>query len=265
MTRTTVLIGSALGSLIIAIVVVARFGVDPRLALGFAIGVWLVCAAIGRGLHGAYVARRLLRESGRGPTTRAMDVARRALSAAAGRAGFTREIGSLAALECAVIALRRSSLADPREDAIVSDLVRARPTALQALVSGLRDIQDCAVDGLASPRHALFFSAKGLLDLVGHPVSYPLGDLRARADWGRRRLLIEPTSAPLTIAARLLRARLPIAARAALRRAAHTSRRERLARLARCAALLRRVEDGSLLALPAAELVEVAPELSTLR
>jgi predicted Zn-dependent protease len=200
---------------------------------------WYLLTWTGRATHRAWVRAGLAREAkrGRGPIVRAIETWAAVPKVSAGEAWFTAATTPTADLERAV--LFPDGLGN-EEEAVLGDLNASSAASRRALVAGLRDLQDVAVEALGSPLHPLFPEAESVLALVGHPAPRLFTRFRAEAAWRARRASIDPDAAEETIAARLLVAGLPAAALASLGLGDATPRAGRLRRLARFLALMRR-------------------------
>ncbi len=240
MTRTTLTIVALLAAGAAAVALSASLEVSPWWALPAVPLTWFGLAWAGRAAHGLWVRWRVAREkrSGGGPVLDALRVAACAEAAVAGQTGFTRETRPSPALERAVLAPATQF----DEDAVLRELGEADEPTRRALVTGLRGLQDAAVDALSSPLHPLFPDAHRLLEMVGHAPPRVFGRFRAEAAWRQRREFVDPDAAEEAIAVRLLLGGLPQGALLVLQEAEPTPRGRRIRRLARFLALLRRTE-----------------------
>ncbi len=263
MTRNSLTAAALLLSGAVSLVVGSLVGGPRWWAVLILAAVGLALLGAGRALHAAWVRRCVaLEEEGRRTpprTLRALGVAARAHAVAAFEAGFTREAGAVAALERAVVLPWNPG----DESEVIADLKRSTREAREALVAGLRALQDEAVEALASPSHPLFLDAHALLELVGHPVPLLFPRLRAESAWRTRRPRLSPAAAEGAIALRLLVAGMPEAALAALEPGGETPFTRRLGVLARFLAVLRRGAAGTLVLRPE-EFASWAPELTLL-
>lgn len=209
----------------------------------------------GRAGHRAWVRWHLRREArtGAGRFARAIEVWAAVPKVSSGEAWFTRSTAPAADLERAV--LFPDALGND-EESVLADLNAATPASRRALVAGLRELEDLAVEAIGWPLHPLYPEAEGVLGLVGHPPPRFFARFRAEAAWRVRRPAVDPDAAEEAIAIRLLAAGFPAAALAALGQGPETARARRLRRLARFLALLRRGD-----AVRAEEYASWAPEL----
>jgi len=224
--------------------------------------VWFGLLWVARQSHRWWVRGRVRKERDERyapETLRALAIAARAQAVAAGESGFTRDVGPLPALERAVLLPWGSA----DESAVVGELVASSLASRQALVQGLRDLHDEAIQALSSPLHPLFPEAPQLLKLVGHPVPVLFSRSRAEAAWRERRPHVDPSEPDVAIAIRLLGAGLPDAALVALPIDSESDLVQRLRTLGRLLSLVRRGESGALSFKPE-EFAAWAPELMLL-
>jgi tetratricopeptide (TPR) repeat protein len=255
MTRTTLTVIALLAAGAASLVIAALLDVPPWWGLPAVPVTWYALTWAGRTAHRAWVRWHLLREArrGAGRFVHAIGTWACVPKVSAGEAWFTRATTPTADLERAVLFPHAGG---SEEDAVLADLNAATAASRRALVQGLRDLEDLAVQALGSPFHPLFPEADRILSLVGHAPPRLFAHVRAASAWETRRGSVDPDAAEEAIAVRLLVAGLPAAALAALAHAGPTVRARQLRRLARFLALMRRGE-----ALRAEEYASWAPEL----
>ncbi len=260
-TRLALALAALLPATALAVLVVMVADLSRWHILTAAVAGAIVLIALARALHTWWTRRVLAREPETSPRRRAVEAARRVHEVARGSAGFTRDLGAVADLERAVLFPPPGGPVPGEEEAVLTDLRRATPEALEALVAGYRVLVDECVEALGRPLHPLFPTARPLLGMLGHDPGRVLPDLRARVDWGPRREAFDPQRATEAIAVRLLVGRMPRAAMRVLAAGEESARRERLARLARCVRLLQQAREGTTLTLPTAEIAGWVEEL----
>jgi hypothetical protein len=216
--------------------------------------------AAARALHRIWV-RRLVASESRGgrrptPTIRALELAGRLHSVAAGDAGFTRGAVACPALERVIL----MPWPGGDETAVLADLRRSTPEARRLLVAGLRDLQREAVVAIGSPFHPLFPEAHRLLGVTGEPAPLLLGAWRARRSWRVRKRRVDPEMAETVIAERLVRAGMVSAALQAVELGSPGGLRDRMLRLVRFLAPLERADRGTQ-SLGSEEFSRFGPEL----
>lgn len=266
MTRTALLLATALVALSAGVVAVVAAGLDAGSALGVAAAVALILCALAALARRAFQEWRLTDEGRLGPLGRGLAAAAAVDRLTRGGEGFTARHGGLLALERAVLLLpgRPPLDGDARErleQAVSSDLARSTPLARATLVAGLRDAGDAASDALGRPLHPLHWVAPRLLAALGPVEGSGLRAATGRRSWERRRAALDPERPAEALAVRLLAAGLDRAALAVLHLAPPGRRARRLRRLARCRTLLLDAARGALLTFSAERAVEWHQEL----